>query len=169
MVRDTTSIGATFFVRIFSPKVKILVMVVNNTSLIGKTTQVGQILTGFLAAACTAVWWFGTEPWSSAQVNQSGLSDCGHLGFVSLLFDSHCSSTVKQVDFFSSFRGLRQGDPISLLLFILVMDILSILVKEAIEVNILEGFLCLTSRVDLCTVCRILSFLQTSGEQRWAA
>ena len=42
--------------------------------------------------------------------------------------------------FFSSSRGLRQGDPLSPLLFILVMEILSKLVIKVGEESFLNGF-----------------------------
>jgi len=42
--------------------------------------------------------------------------------------------------FFSSSRGLSQGDPLSPFLFILVMETLSRLVNKAIEAGFLEGF-----------------------------
>jgi hypothetical protein len=42
--------------------------------------------------------------------------------------------------FFSSFRGLRQGDPISLLLFVFVMETLSKMISAAVHGGLLEGF-----------------------------
>jgi len=47
---------------------------------------------------------------------------------------------VKLLGFFSTSRGLCQGDPLSRLLFILVMEALSKLVNKAYEVGLLEGF-----------------------------
>ena len=61
---------------------------------------------------------------------------------------SFCISTVRfsilingeASGFFSSSRGLRQGDPLSPLLFILVMETLSRLVIKAGEEGFLNGF-----------------------------
>jgi len=59
-----------------------------------------------------------------------------------------CISTVRfsvlingeSSGFFSSSRGLRQGDPLSRLLFILVMEALNRLVYKACELGLLEDF-----------------------------
>ena len=47
---------------------------------------------------------------------------------------------VKLLGFFSTSRGLCQGDPLSPLLFISVMETLNKLVNKASEVGLLEGF-----------------------------
>ena len=42
--------------------------------------------------------------------------------------------------FFGSSRGLRQGDPLFLLLFLLIMEVLSRLLKKTEECNLVRGF-----------------------------
>ena len=43
------------------------------------------------------------------------------------------------VGFFGSSRGLRQGDPISAYLFVIVMEVLSMIIRYKVEQSVLEG------------------------------
>ena len=41
--------------------------------------------------------------------------------------------------FFSSSKGLHQGDPLSLYLFVMGMEVLSILIRRAVEGGVISG------------------------------
>ena len=59
-----------------------------------------------------------------------------------------CISTVQfsvlfngsPADFFGSSRGLRQGDPLSLMLFLVMMEVFSKMMKRAERDGLLRGF-----------------------------
>ena len=59
-----------------------------------------------------------------------------------------CISTVQfsvlfngsPVDFFGSSRGLRQGDPLSPMLFLVLMEVFSKMMKRTEEADLLRGF-----------------------------
>jgi len=63
-------------------------------------------------------------------------------------------------DFFLPSRGLRQGDPISPLLYLLVIEVLTRIIEAASSVGLISGFT-VSSRVRVCHQQRFLiSFLQ---------
>uniref|UniRef100_A0A2N9FZT4 Reverse transcriptase domain-containing protein n=1 Tax=Fagus sylvatica TaxID=28930 RepID=A0A2N9FZT4_FAGSY len=76
------------------------------------------------------------------------LLDCMGFGFKWRTWIRTCISTVRfsimvngsPSGFFGSSRGLRQGDPLSSLLFLLVMEVLSQLLSRTKEVGLICGF-----------------------------
>jgi hypothetical protein len=76
------------------------------------------------------------------------LRRCG-FGGIWCSWIEHCISSVRfsilvngsPNGFFSSSRGLRQGDPLSQLLFVFVMEALSRMILVAVHGGLLEGFM----------------------------
>jgi hypothetical protein len=48
---------------------------------------------------------------------------------------------IKKKGFFSSSRGLRQGDPLSTILFVIVMKALSKMISTSVDGSLLSGFM----------------------------
>jgi hypothetical protein len=76
------------------------------------------------------------------------LLDCMGFGFKWRTWIRTCISTVRfsimvngsPSGFFGSSRGLRQGDPLSPLLFLLVMEVLSQMLRRIEEAGLIRGF-----------------------------
>jgi hypothetical protein len=72
----------------------------------------------------------------------------------------HCISIVRfsilvngtSLKFFSSFRGLRQKDPLSLLLFVVVMEALSWMMIATMDRGLLIGFSMASRNNPVCSV-----------------
>jgi hypothetical protein len=91
---------------------------------------------------------------------------------------AHCISTVQlsflingsPFGFFSSSRGLRQGDPLSPLLFVVIMKVLSRMMTAIVDRGLLSGFSVGSKNNEelLCpTYClrMILTFCEAISEQ----
>lgn len=59
--------------------------------------------------------------------------------------------------YFGCSRGIRQGDPISPLLFLLVVEVLGVMITKAVLVGMLEGFHIGSGQV-------VVSHLQFAGD-----
>ena len=55
-------------------------------------------------------------------------------------FDCHILCTDKWYGFFRNSKGRKQGDPLSPYLFVLGMEVLSILINKAVDVGFLSGY-----------------------------
>ena len=82
-------------------------------------------------------------------VQDEGMRGCLSSTTFAILVNGNAKRWVK------AYKGLRQGDPLSLFLFILVVDVLSMIVR-AEERGLFEGFLVGRNRIEVShfTICR---------------
>ena len=81
--------------------------------------KVGEVNEGWIGL-CMDKWWW--ELWSRREVGRRGDGGNTHAGF------------------FGSLHSLYQGDPLSPLLFLLVMEVLNRLLRRTEEGDFLRGF-----------------------------
>lgn len=74
------------------------------------------------------------------------VGDAMHYGYLNVKFNG------EPLCYFHPTRGLRQGDPLSPYLFILLINVLSILIKQAVDMENLKG-------IKLNRWCPTLSYL----------